>query len=76
RFSEDRIPEAAVGVDPLTGKLMRFVMASWSRVEFFNRWLFGTFAPRLQLDLIPGIACSAHAFMIAPTRPDRVDDYV
>ena len=22
------------------------------------------------------IACSAHAFMIAPTRPERIDDYV
>jgi nitroreductase len=66
RFSEDRIPEAAVGVDPMTAKMMKWVMHSWPRVEFFNSWLAGTFAPRLQLDLIPGIVCSAHAGLIAP----------
>lgn len=66
RFSEDRIPEAAVGVDPMTAKMMKWVMHSWPRVEFFNAWLAGTFAPRIQLDLIPGIACSAHACLIAP----------
>lgn len=76
RFSEDRIPEIAVGVDPLTAKLMKFVMKSWSRVEFFNRWLFGTFAPRAQLDFVPGIACSLHAFLVAPSAPSSIDDYV
>lgn len=65
RFSDDRIPEAAVGVDPMTAKMMKWVMHSWPRVEFFNAWLAGTFAPRVQLDLIPGIACSAHAFLVA-----------
>jgi nitroreductase len=76
RFSEDRIPELAVGVDPMTARLMEFAMKSWSRVEFFNRWLFGTFAPRAQLDYLPGIACSAHAYLIAPSEPETVDDHV
>jgi len=47
RFSEDRIPEEAVGVDPLTRRLMRWVMQSWPRVEFFNTWLAGTLRPGL-----------------------------
>lgn len=76
RFSEDRIPEVAVGVDPLTAKLMKFVMKSWPRVEFFNRWLFGTLAPRVQLDFVPGLACSAHAYLIAPTRPTSIEDNI
>lgn len=76
RFSEDRIPEVAVGVDPMTARLMKFVMQRWERVDFFNRWLFGTLAPRIQLDFIPGIACSAHAFMVAPSTPATIDDHI
>lgn len=68
RFSTDRIPERAVGVDPLTGRLMRWVMQSWERVEFFNRYLFGTVPPRIQLDVIPALACSAH-LLIRPKAP-------
>ena len=41
---------------------------SWSRVEFFNRYLLGTVAPRIQLDLIPAIACAAH-LLIRPEVP-------
>lgn len=76
RFSEDRIPEIAVGVDPMTAKLMKFVMKRWSRVEFFNRWLCGTLAPRIQLDFVPGIACSAHAFLVAPKPPTAIEDNI
>ena len=76
RFSEDKIPEQAVGVDPLTAKLMRWLMQSWSRVEFFNKWFAGTVAPRLQLDLIPGMACAAHFGLVAHAVPESVDHYV
>lgn len=65
RFSNDRIPEAAVGIDPLTARMMKWIMRDWNRVSFFNRWLAGTFAPRLQLDLIPGLLCGAHACLHA-----------
>ncbi len=76
RYSEDRIPEQAVGVDPLTARLMRWVMARWSRVEFFNTWLMGTLAPRLQLDLLPGLLCAAHVALCAPKAPSTVDDFI
>ena len=76
RFSEDRIPEVAVGVDPLTAKTMRWVMKSWERVEFFNKWFAGTLGPRIQLDLIPGIACSAHACLIAPEPATSIEHRV
>jgi len=76
RYSEDKIPEQAVGIDPLTARLMRWVMASWQRVEFFNTWLMGTLAPRLQLDLLPGLFCAAHLALRAPAPPRGVDDYV
>jgi hypothetical protein len=60
RYSEDRMPDQALGADPMTTRLMRWVMQDWKRVQFFNTWLAGTLAPRLQMDLIPGLACAAH----------------
>jgi hypothetical protein len=76
RFSEDRVPDQAIGLDPLTTRLMGWVMQSWERVEFFNTYLAGTLAPRLQLDLIPGIACAAHFALIAEHEPQSIDDCV
>ena len=76
QFSEDRIPDQAVGVDPATAKLMQWVMQSWPRVEFFNTWLAGTLMPRLQLDLVPGLACAAHFGLGAKKAPVSIDDYV
>ena len=68
RYSKDRIPEQAVGVDPATARLMEWVMQSWGRVAFFNRYLFGTVAPRIQLDLLPALCCAAH-LLVRPQRP-------
>ncbi|MHB1331547.1 MAG: nitroreductase family protein [Sulfuriferula sp.] len=76
RFSTDKIPGQAVGVDPLTARFMRWVMASWSRVEFFNTYLLGHLPPRLQLDLLPGLRCGAHFALIAPAPLVSVDDYI
>ncbi len=76
QFSKDRIPEQAVGVDPATAKLMRWVMQSWRRVEFFNRYLMGTIAPRVQLDFIPAIMCSAHLLIKPNVKPSCLEDWV
>jgi sulfur-carrier protein adenylyltransferase/sulfurtransferase len=76
RYSEDKMPAQAIGADPITTRLMRFVMNSWERVEFFNKYLAGTLAPRVQLDLLPGLACAAHLALIAQSAPRTVDDWV
>lgn len=76
RFSKDRIPEEAVGVDPVTARLMKWVMQSWSRVDFFNRYLMGTIAPRLQLDLLPGLRCAAHVLVLPLQAPTKLEDWV
>ena len=68
RYSKDRIPEQAVGVDPATARLMEWVMQSWGRVTFFNRYFLGTVAPRIQLDLLPALFCAAH-LLVRPLRP-------
>lgn len=76
RFSEDRVPDMAVGLDPVTTRLMGWVMQSWKRVEFFNTFLAGTLLPRIELDFIPGIACAAHFVILAHGRAEGLDDYI
>lgn len=76
RYSEDRIPEQAVGVDPVTARFMQWAMASWQRIQFLNKWLMGTLAPRLQLDLLPGLNCAAHFALLADQPLTTVDDYI
>ena len=76
RFSEDRIPEQALGATPLTTRLMRFAMNSWERVAFLNRWLGGTIAPRIELDLVQSLACGAHFALIAPRPPSTLEQYL
>ncbi len=75
-FSKDRIPECAVGVDWMTARLMEWVLQSWQRVRFFNRFLFGTVAPRLQLDLLPGFFCAAHLLVNPKIKPQTLEDWV
>lgn len=76
QYSADRIPDQAVGVDPLTARLMRWVMQSWERVEFFNRYLGGTIAPRIQLDFLPALACAAHVLLMPKSAPQSLEDHV
>ena len=73
-FSEDRVPDAAVGLDPLSLAAMRWVMGSWPRTRFVARYLGGTLAPRLQLDLLPGLMCGAHVVVLSRDASSRVAD--
>lgn len=76
RYSEDKVPDQALGADALTLRLMRFVLGSWARVAFFNRFLAGTWLPRLQMDLLPGLACAGHVVIQAERPPQTIDDWV
>jgi len=76
RYSNDRIPDQAVGLDPLTTRLMEWVMQSWSRVRFMNRYLAGTLLPRLELDIVPALACAAHFLIVADHKAQGMDDHV
>ncbi len=75
-FSKDRIPEGALGVNRMTARLMEWVLGSWGRVRFFNRFLFGTVAPRLELDLLPGYLCGAHLLVNPKKKPQVLEDWV
>ncbi len=73
--SPDRVPDQALGVDAATLRLMKWAMVSWRRLSVMNL-LMGTWAPRLQMDLIPGLACAAHFVIKAKQQPRTIDDYV
>ncbi len=76
RFAEEGIPERALGADPLLRCLMRWALARWERVEALNRWAAGTWYPRLEMDLLPGLMCAAHFALLAPTPPRTPEDHV
>jgi sulfur-carrier protein adenylyltransferase/sulfurtransferase len=59
-FSPTGIPARAIGLDPLTRRLMRWLMRDWRRLDLMNRFAFGTAIARLEMDLIPGLCCAAH----------------
>ena len=73
RYSLDRVPDQALGADPLSLRSMRWAMASWGRVELMNRFFGGTLMPRLQLDFIPGLRCAAHFAIVARSSPAGID---
>jgi len=64
RFSPEGVPAAAVGVDPMTLRLMRWLLRDWLRIDFANRFLAGTLMPQIQLDLVPGLF-SAGYFVVS-----------
>ncbi|WP_077034678.1 hypothetical protein [Pelomonas sp. KK5] len=76
RFSKDRIPDAALGASKMTLMMMRPAMKSWSRVQFLNRFLAGTWAPRIELDFLPGILCAAHFVVCAKEPPTTMQHYI
>jgi len=73
--SPDKVPDQALGVDKATLVLMKWAMVSWRRMSTMNT-LMGTWAPRLQMDLVPGLACAAHFVLKARQQPRTIDDYV
>ncbi|MGB1140874.1 MAG: ThiF family adenylyltransferase [Halioglobus sp.] len=75
RFSEDRLPEEALGIDVPTRKVMRWAMHSWSRVKFLNRFAAGTWLPRLQMDWRTARGCAAHFVIVADAELQTMDDY-
>lgn len=73
--SPDRVPAQALGVGAMTLRLMKWAMVSWDRLSLMNT-LMGTWAPRLQMDLVPGLACAAHFVIKSRDEPRSIDDFV
>jgi len=76
QFSTDKVPDRALGVNQAMLSLMRFAMHSWPRVQFFNRFLAGTWMPRIQMDFLPAWACGAHFVLLAHRLPLGIDENI
>lgn len=76
RFSHDKVPDKAVGLDPMTTRLMQWALKSWQRVVFLNTFLAGTVTPRIELDLIPGLFCAAHFVIVADKPPQTIEEFI
>ncbi len=74
RYSETKIPDQAVGLDPVGLALMRWAMKSWPRTRLLSVYLGGTLLPRLQLDLLPGLGCAAHVMLLGERPAGSVHD--
>jgi sulfur-carrier protein adenylyltransferase/sulfurtransferase len=74
--SIDRMPDRAIGLDPVSLRVTRWALASWSRVSFLDRYLGGTLVPSFELDFLPGIACAAHFVIVASTPPRETPAYI
>lgn len=68
KTSVDRLPDASLGAGPVLLAMMRHAMASWTRLDRTNRWT-GTLVPRLRLDFLPGVLCSAQLAIMADRPP-------
>jgi nitroreductase len=76
RYSADRVPDQALGASKPSIALMRFAMVSWKRVHFLNRFMAGTWVPRIELDLLPGLACAAHFAIVARAPLRTLEDHL
>jgi len=73
--SLDRLPDAALGADPLLLAIMRGTMSRWENVSRANR-IAGTLVPRIELDYLPGLLCSAFVALVAPTTSNALSDRI
>jgi nitroreductase len=76
QFSETKIPDQAVGLDPVGLALMRWAMKSWRRTHFLSTYLGGTLLPRIQLELLPALGCAAHVAIVAERPPASIDHWL
>jgi sulfur-carrier protein adenylyltransferase/sulfurtransferase len=76
QFSTTRVPDRAVGLDPIGLALSKFALASWSRMRLLNQIPGATLLPRIQLDFVPALACGAHYVLFAKRPPVSIDDFL
>jgi sulfur-carrier protein adenylyltransferase/sulfurtransferase len=73
--SAERIPDRALGVDPLTARVLRWALADRPRAELLHR-LGASVGPAVQMSLVPGLACAAHFVLLADGPPGSADDFL
>ena len=65
RYSLDRIPSEAIGMNPVGQQFLRWVMADAGRARFFMCMLpGGTVGAQIEMEVIPGLCCGAHFMLV------------
>ena len=73
QFSEDKMPDEALGLGPGGLAATRWAMRSWDRVDFLNRRLAAAWLAGVELDVAPGLGCAAHFVILAARAPADID---
>lgn len=77
QYSEDRIPDGAIGMDRFSLKMMRWGLESWKRFKFLHETIIGTLWPRIKLDVLPALFCGAHFILFSKTSaPNEESDVI
>ena len=69
QFSPTGIPAAAVGLDAMTLRIMKWAMRNWSNTQRLNR-IAGTSAAVMQMDYLPGLCCGAYFTVAMTAKPE------
>jgi sulfur-carrier protein adenylyltransferase/sulfurtransferase len=75
-LSKYGVPVASLGIDPLTRKIFRWSMKSWTRAALLARIPGSSIGVQLQLELLPGLRCSAHFVLSATNNQQSQTDSV
>ena len=75
QLSEDRIPDGALGINPIAKSIMRW-LASNRKYDKLLSYVARSPLPRFEMDLLPAIFCAGHFIITAHNPLKTVDDYV
>lgn len=76
RYSDDKVPDKTLGLDPMMLKFMKWTMKSRRRMEFFNNLPGGQVVPGIEINWLPGLFCATHFVLLAKQPPRTSDDYI
>ncbi len=66
------IPIGATGMNSLTRMIMKWALKSWSRITMLNK-LGAVQTNQFELDLLPGLFCGAHFFLIPKMKSNSIN---
>lgn len=75
-FSDDRMPDRSLTLEPLTRWAMRWALVRWERARALNRWMAGAWTAGWTMDFLPQLMTGAFAALRAKTPPTTTLDYI
>ncbi|MBF0266763.1 MAG: nitroreductase family protein [Gammaproteobacteria bacterium] len=75
-YSRDKMPVGSLGMSAMGTKMMKACLKDWRIVNFLNTFMAGTYLPRLELDVLPGLSSGAHFILIDDKVNESVSDFI